>query len=305
MLKIEKGLITKSRLPEGFVITDFNIAKNYSKLIKDRSFIMAGGEQSKTGENYLRIAEKIGGKERIIAFGGGVVGDLAGFIASTYKRGIPLIQVPTSLLAMVDSSIGGKNGINLGNNKNYLGTIYQPEEILIDPCFLDTLPEKEFGNGIAEISKYGFLFEKPSLDRLEKGVKVSDNDLERIIYDCVQEKLKVVEEDEIEEGYRDVLNFGHTIGHAIELIYNLSHGEAISIGMVKELELGGRMEEADRLRKILKINGLPTEFPNNFNPEEVLEIMRSDKKGEFVFAFDKDNYHVQLNEDQVRDFLKC
>jgi len=311
-IKIERGSIKNKGLPKGFVITDANVFERYGDLIKDRKkFIIENGEKSKNLENYKKILlelDKID-KNNVIAFGGGVVGDLAGFVASTYKRGINLIQVPTTLLAMVDSSIGGKNGVNLGELKNYAGTIYQPKKVLIDPLFLETLPNKEFKNGLAEIIKYGYIFGKPSLERLKKKVSIKDNDLDDILFQCCKNKTEVVEKDEFDKNYRHALNFGHTIGHSIELSYNLSHGEAISVGMIKELELGKKTGLIDggkikEIKEVLEINKLPTEFPKNMDSNKVLRIMKADKKGYFVFALDKNNYNIQLNEKIIKDFLE-
>jgi len=310
-IKIKKGLIIENRIPEGFIVTDSNIAKIYKKLLYKEKLVIDAGEESKNLENYEKIILELSkvNEEAIIAFGGGVIGDLAGFVASTCKRGLNLIQVPTTLLAMVDSSIGGKNGVNLGELKNYAGTIYQPKKVLIDPLFLETLPNKEFKNGVAEIIKYSYIFGNPKLERLKKGVKKIDMDLENIVAECCEIKSRVVEEDEFDKGYRHTLNFGHTIGHAIELPYNLSHGEAISIGMIKELELGKKAGLVDgrkikEIKEVLEINKLPTEFPENMDIDKVLRIMKTDKKGYFVFALDKNNYNVQLNEEIIKNFLK-
>jgi len=316
-IEIRKGSITNEVLPTGFVITDKNIIKHYGSLLTDSeimklSYIIGSGEDNKSLKNYNKIIEKISGLEhadRIIALGGGVVGDLSGFVASTCKRGIPLIHVPTTLLAMVDSSIGGKNGVNVRKIKNYVGTIYQPEEVLIDPLFLETLPEREFRNGLAEVVKYAHLFRGSLLDRLQQRVLPQHKDIESIIYNSCKNKVNVVEKDEFDKDYRHCLNFGHTIGHAIELPYGLSHGEAISIGMVKELELANNLgivksKDAKVLKNILEIHGLPTEFPRSFNPSRTLNIMKADKKGKFVFAFDCEHYKVQVDEETIREFLE-
>lgn len=311
-IEIEKGLVLEKGLPEGFVISDTNLGIRYKKLIRGESFIIEAEEQSKTIKTYLEILEELEKFENVygvVAFGGGVVEDVAGFVASTYKRGISLVQVPTSLLAMVDRSIGGKNGINLGKIKNKIGTIYQPEKVLVDPLFLETLPYEEFKNGLAEVIKYGFIFGKPDLRRLEREVSFDDRDLGKIIFDCCKVKAKVVEKDERDKSYRHVLNFGHTIGHSIELLYGLRHGEAVSIGMIKEAKLGkvaGFLDEkrVEELERVLRENELPVEFPADFDTEEVLEIMMEDKKGRFVFSFDEQHYNVLLDEKIVRDFLK-
>ena len=307
-IDIEKSSIVGNSLPKGFVITDTNVFKKYGDLINtDKVFIIRAGEQSKSGENYLEIARHIPeDTEKIIAFGGGVVGDLAGFVASTYMRSIPFIQVPTTLLAMVDSSIGGKNGVNLDERKNYLGTIYQPQAVLIDPLFLETLPNKEINNGLAEIIKYAAVFNIPSLQRLQKGIKHSD--LENIIVQCCRIKARVVEKDEQDKGYRHTLNFGHTIGHSLELLFGLKHGEAISIGMAYEAKLGNRchivsIEKMNTILEIIKANSLPTELPFGANTERIIELMKADKKGKFIFAFDEKSYNVQVEESCIREVL--
>ena len=309
-IEISKGIIKKKGIPKGFIITDENISKLYPELITKNHFIIKPDEKSKSFENYKKIIEKLSktNEQTIIALGGGVVGDLAGFVASTYKRGIDLIQIPTTLLAMIDSSIGGKNGINLRNKKNYLGTIYQPKLVLIDSDFLKTLPEKEFQNGIAEAIKYFAIFEKPKIEIFQKKI-TKESDLTKAISECCKLKVEVIKKDEKDKNYRHVLNFGHTIGHAIELLYNLNHGQAVSIGMIKELQLAIKKRYAttkklEQIKKALIINNLPTQLPKNFNVEKILGIMKQDKKGKFIFAFDKENYNVQLNEEIIKEILK-
>ena len=309
-IKIEKGIIINKGLPEGFVVVDSNIFKKYKDLIKGDFIIVKAGEKNKSIKSYLKIMEKLAeaDTDKIIAFGGGVVGDLAGFAASTYKRGIPLIQVPTSLLAMIDASIGGKNGVNLGGKKNYAGTIYQPEKVLIDTLFLNSLSKKEFRNGLAEMIKYAIVFNKPELNRFEFKVNSKDEDFGKLIEESCQVKVGIIEKDVDDKGLRHVLNFGHTIGHAIELLASLSHGEAISIGMVKELELGVEenlidKEKLEKVKRCLEKNKLPVEFPANIDKEKVLELMKKDKKGSLVFAFDEKNYNVKIEEEKIRKFL--
>jgi len=307
-IEMQSGLIQQKGFPKGFVITDANLLKHYKNLIGDNGFVINAGEKSKSMEIYFDIINKLQNEDKIIAFGGGVVGDLAGFVASTYKRGITLIQVPTSLLAMVDSSIGGKNGINLGERKNYLGTIYHPEKILIDTVFLETLPIEEFKNGVAEIIKYGILFGEPDLQRLEKKINPHDADLLKIIFQCCLIKTQIVEEDEKDKGYRHILNFGHTIGHALELLYNLRHGEAISIGMIKELKLGVdlgiiKKDNLIQIENVFTINGLPVDLPKDINVNRIIELIKQDKKGSLIFAFDKENYNVIVREEDIRRIL--
>ena len=306
--EIKLGRIEK--LPTGFIITDKNLASKYPELLERRGkFIIEPGEKSKNLDVYREILEEIKDKkiDRIIGFGGGVVGDLSGFVASTYKRGVELIHIPTSLIGMVDSSIGGKTGVNLGKNKNYVGSFYQPEKVLIDPNFLATLPEKEFKSGLAEVIKYGAIFERPDLNKIGKVKK--NGEINEIIKKCCEVKARVVEKDVLDAGYRHTLNFGHTIGHAIELLAGLKHGEAISIGMIKELELGEKLgyvngDKKELVKNTLKKNGLPVEMPN-IDIDKAIGLMRYDKKGSMVFVFDENNYNVKVDRDKIREVLEC
>lgn len=306
-VEIGRGILNK-KLPNGFVITDKNIEKLYPHLMTQDMFIIPAGEKSKSMEIYSQIINSIEKKdpETVIALGGGVVGDISGFVASTYKRGIDFIQIPTSLLAMVDSSLGGKNGVNLGEKKNYLGTIYMPKKIIIDLEFLDTLPEKEFNEGMAEVIKYFLVFGKPSYDLL---YNLREENMEEMIAECCKIKSLIAEQDEKDKNIRRTLNFGHTIGHALELVYSLKHGEAISIGMVKEIELGiargiFTKDQKEKLISLLKKYDLPTELPANFEKFKVLEIMKADKKGKFVFAFDEKNHSVNISEEEILKILQ-
>ena len=308
-IKIARGLVTEKALLEGLIITDDNVLAKYPHLCNNRlRVVIPHGEDSKQLYMYEDIVGKIpADTQRIIAVGGGVVGDLAGFIAGTFKRGIELIQVPTSLMAMVDSSIGGKNGVNLEGRKNYLGTIYQPREVLTDPLFLNTLPREELANGLAEIIKYAAVFNFPTLPQVEKEIRMGES-LERLIHACATTKARVVEADEQDRGYRHTLNFGHTIGHAIEILYRLGHGEAVALGMVYESELAVRSGKIDQLRKekiiaALQANNLPTRLNIEDNLPRIMEIMRADKKGKFIFAFTKDFYQVPIEEKMILEVL--
>tara|TARA_Y100000310_G_C20687703_1_gene820160 strand:+ start:91 stop:1065 length:975 start_codon:yes stop_codon:yes gene_type:complete len=310
-IEIEGGLVFDNGFPKGFVITDEIMDKLYGDMITNEKYVIKGGEGNKNLDTYAEIMKKLGNFDikRIIAFGGGVVGDIAGFVASTYKRGVPLIQVPTTFLSMVDSSIGGKNGINLEGKKNYIGTICQPEKVLIDLKFLDSLPEEEFRNGLGEVIKDSVVYGKPSIERMKKGVNKDDEDIIDIVGECCKIKSEVVEKDINDKNIRHSQNFGHTIGHAIELLSGLRHGEAVAIGMVKELKLGeelGIIEKgkSEEVKKILQINKLPFEFPDDFDVKKVFEIMKKDKKGSLVFAFDVDNYDVEVSEEKVKKFLE-
>lgn len=225
-----------------------------------------------------------------LALGGGVVGDIAGFAAATYKRGVPLIQIPTTLLAQVDSAIGGKNGINHALGKNLIGTFYQPKAVVIDPITLKTLPRRELVCGMAEVIKYGVIDDVVLFTFVEKQLeRILDVDLdiiEEAIKQSVAVKCKIVSLDETEVGLRAVLNFGHTVGHALESVtgYKLfHHGEAVAIGMAEESRMAVRMgvfsaSEAERLIALLQRAGLPTSIPKNISLDSLLPALQQDKK---------------------------
>ncbi|HIE41659.1 MAG TPA: 3-dehydroquinate synthase [Nitrospinaceae bacterium] len=228
-------------------------------------------------------------KSVLIALGGGVIGDLVGFVAATYQRGITFIQVPTTLLSQVDSSVGGKTGVNHPKGKNMIGAFYQPRLVVTDLQTLKTLPIKEYRAGLAEIVKYGVISDASFFEFLEKNYK----DILNLNYDCLSYiienscaiKAKVVEKDERETHHRMILNFGHTLGHAIESLTGYSrfiHGEAVAIGMVRAAELSHSMgkcskEVPRRLEALLKNLGLPVEMPE-LDPTAVIESLYHDKK---------------------------
>jgi 3-dehydroquinate synthase len=225
----------------------------------------------------------------VIALGGGVIGDMAGFVASTYMRGIPYIQVPTTLLAQVDSSVGGKTGVNHILGKNMIGAFYQPSLVWIDIKTLETLPDRELRAGIAEVIKYGIIRDPEFFSYLEKNIeKVLSLDeavLTHIIKRSCEIKADVVMKDEKEEGLRAILNFGHTIGHAIETLTNYTtykHGEAVAIGMFYEAKIAHKMgicnkDIIERLRNLIMRAGLPTKMPE-IASDRILETMQIDKK---------------------------
>lgn len=252
------------------------------------------------GERYknLREVEKIYDRllsvqidrySPIIALGGGIIGDITGFVAATYKRGIPFIQIPTSLLAQVDSSIGGKTGVNHPLGKNMIGAFYQPKGVFIDLNVLKSLPEIEFRCGMAEIIKYGIISDKKLFTYLEKNrgkIKNHDsNALQYIIESSCKIKALIVSKDEREEGLRAILNFGHSIGHALESLTGYKkykHGEAVAIGMVAASfishEMGlCSMEDVERVRDLIESYDLPTKLPK-INIKELLKAMHYDKK---------------------------
>lgn len=277
----------------GFLMTDSNLAKLYPDLVNrfPHRLVVEAGETSKDAAVCIQAwneMARLGLKraDSVIAFGGGVVGDLAGFVAASYMRGVAFVQVPTTLLAMVDSSVGGKVGINLPTAKNSVGAFYSPSKVLVCIDFLKTLPQREFISGTAECWKYAYIM-KPSLRELIGGINKDSKNLEAVIRECIQCKKAVVEEDELETtGRRAILNFGHTIGHALETVTEYKkylHGEAIAIGMVAEAKLGEhlgisqpgitRMIESDMMAQ-----DLPTALPNDISRQELLDAMRKDKK---------------------------
>lgn len=296
---IKKGLI-KSLIDEFdgqecIVITDANVYRLYATILpKDRVIVVPDGESTKQINVYTEVVEKLATlnlnrQSRLIAFGGGVVGDLAGFVAATYMRGISYIQVPTSLLAMVDSSIGGKVALNLNHGKNMIGSFYQPEAVYIDPSLLLTLDLKEWINGMAEIVKYAVGFDRNLYNLLKENTLetlMSDEaTITQIIRACVKIKCQIVTEDELDKGIRNFLNFGHTLGHAIETYYNYStykHGEAVAIGMYLKIKFAfesSLVSKAvfDEISEIYQNYQLPTYFDSS-DSEAVFELMARDKK---------------------------
>jgi len=211
----------------------------------------------------------------IVALGGGVVGDLAGFAAATYLRGIRFVQIPTTLLAAVDSSVGGKTAIDLPGGKNLLGAFWQPSLVLCDTNTLNTLPEEIFRDGCAEVIKYGILYDRNLFDSLmQTGLSF---DRERVISRCVELKRNVVAEDEFDTGARMKLNLGHTIGHGVESCsnYSLSHGKSVAIGMAMVARACG-CDDTQKILQILELFGLPTQAP--YAPEDICRFTLSDKK---------------------------
>jgi 3-dehydroquinate synthase len=225
----------------------------------------------------------------VIALGGGVIGDLAGFVAATYLRGIAFVQVPTTLLAMVDSSVGGKTGVNLPEGKNLVGAFHQPRLVVADLDTLATLPPREFAAGMAEVIKYGAIRDSALFDRVARGVTPQDADLAEIVEICVTIKARIVERDEFEtKGERALLNFGHTLGHAIEKATGYTrylHGEAIALGMRAAAWLSvwhpeTNLPEADarRIEAALAANHLPTQLDPAVDRAAVLAALGNDKK---------------------------
>ncbi len=237
--------------------------------------VFEGGERDKDINNVMNIIRilhdrELQRKDYIVAVGGGTLTDIAGFVASVYLRGIRLVNVPTTLLGMVDAAIGGKNGVNFGNIKNVIGTFYQPFIVVSDLEFLDTLPIEEMINGMAEVIKYSVIMDRNLYEFLERSAdgffNMDDNVLEDIIYRSTLDKISIVKQDPYElTGIRAVLNFGHTVGHAIEAgaRFSISHGKAVAVGMVYEAMLAVELSIAskdilDSIINILKLYRLPT-----------------------------------------------
>lgn len=224
----------------------------------------------------------------VLALGGGVIGDLAGFVAATYMRGVPLIQIPTTLLAQVDSSIGGKTAIDHGQLKNTIGVFYQPKLVMADIDTLKTLPEDELTNGLAEVIKHAAIRSRELFDflddNLERARALHAAVLEKIVLENVRIKAEVVAKDEKESGLRAILNYGHTVGHALEAVSNfqLRHGQTVAIGMMAAARISSRMEILDegdvmRLERVIRKAGLPVKMPE-LSVEEIMQAMKHDKK---------------------------
>jgi 3-dehydroquinate synthase len=271
------------------IITDENVFQHHEKKFKSwNSIVLKAGEEYKVQATVDSIIEQLivleaDRKTTLIGVGGGVITDLTGYVASVYMRGILFGFVPTTLLAMVDASIGGKNGIDVGVYKNMVGVIRQPSFILYDTFFLKTLPGNEWRNGFAEIIKHAAIKDAKMFDELERNdlifYRKNKQELTSLVQRNALLKTKVVQGDEFEGGDRKLLNFGHTLGHALENQYELSHGEAISIGMAYASLISEQIlkfKEAKRVMELLEKYGLPT-FAD-FDKEKVMNVLRMDKK---------------------------
>jgi len=251
------------------------------------------GEEQKSLENAGRLYQELttARAERttpVLALGGGVIGDLAGFVAATYQRGVPLVQLPTTLLAQVDSSVGGKVAVDHGQLKNMIGAFYQPEMVIADTGTLKSIPEEELKSGLAEVIKSAAIRNSEFFIFLEENtekIKSLDADtLEEVVYQSVKIKSEVVAEDELDTGLRHILNYGHTIGHAVESVsdFEIKHGKAVAIGMVTAARIANKLglldkSEVNRLQKLIEQVGLPTKMPD-LGIEEMTRAMQHDKK---------------------------
>lgn len=284
------------------VITDTTVKEIYINVLQsgltDAGFHVEvldipEGEEQKSLESAGKLYDAMAGvyAERstpVLALGGGVVGDLAGFVAATYMRGVPLIQIPTTLLSQVDSSVGGKTAVDHGQLKNIVGAFYQPRMVVADIDTLNTLPEIEIANGMAEVIKSAAIKDRNFFQFLEANIdkikELQPEVMEEVISRTVKIKAQIVEEDEREKGLRGLLNYGHTIGHAIEAVsdFRLKHGQAVAIGMVAAARISNKLgilaeNEVTRLEDIIRKAGLPTEMPD-FDRADVLRAIKHDKK---------------------------
>lgn len=290
---------------DAFVITNSKIWRLYGRRLV--TSLRAGGfthvcekvpdrETSKSNKQVVRLIDKISRADKrrgtfIVAFGGGVVGDLAGFVASIYKRGIPYIQIPTTLLGQVDSAIGGKVAIDLDTAKNLVGAFYQPRLVVSDISLLKSLPAREIISGLGEIIKYGIIADRTLFGFLERDLKkilkLDKEALEYLVYRCSKIKARIVEKDELDrKGLRAILNYGHTIGHALEAAAGYSklytHGEAVAIGMATAAEIACRLgmlkeKDKERIELLIKKTGLPVKI-RKLKLKRVIEAQMYDKK---------------------------
>jgi len=285
------------------VIADTNVAAFLGEQLMDslRAGGMAAelitfpsGEENKNLATIGLLASRLAqlGFDRqdgLIALGGGVTGDITGFLAASYMRGIPFVQIPTTLLAQVDSSVGGKTGVDIPEGKNLLGAFYQPRCVYIDSRALLSLPQAELLNGLAEVIKYSVIYDRNLFDILKQHREsILDRELpvlEEVIQICCRIKAQVVAADEKESDLRRILNFGHTIGHAVEAAsdYRLAHGSAVAMGMVAagEIAVAKNMflrDEADQVRKLIADFGLTTTIPENYDRQRIKEYLKTDKK---------------------------
>jgi 3-dehydroquinate synthase len=284
-------------------ITDTNVSPLYGGMliaelkkagIEIDVIAFPAGEASKNINTVLSVVRQllrlnVDRQSALIALGGGVVGDMVGFIASLYMRSVPYVQIPTTLLAQVDSSIGGKTAIDLEEGKNLLGTFYQPRAVFIDPFFLKTLPGEELGNGLAEIVKYGVIDKSGLFQHLEKEISAigegRPDALVKVIEMSCAIKKELVEMDEKDKGPRRFLNFGHTVGHALESAsgYGFSHGSGVSVGMIAAARLSEKIcglpaSQRGQVEKLIGDAGLPTAIPGHLGTDLIMSKLKADKK---------------------------
>ncbi len=306
---IGPGLLSDSELigrhivkKSAFIISNKSVADRYlDQLLLSLSgfdlgiYLMPEGEQFKN----LRTVEEIAGQmlkkgvkrtTTIVALGGGVVGDTAGFVAAVFQRGVPFFQIPTTLLAQVDSSVGGKTAVNHRDGKNMIGAFYQPKTVIVDTTTLNTLPKREISAGLAEIIKHGVLADRSYFEWIEKNIskvrRLDSEALKDVVAGSCRIKAQIVSEDELETGKRALLNLGHTFGHAIETATDYSewlHGEAVGAGLVMAADLSFRLgmcglDDAKRIKALIREAGLPSAPPAFVEADTFLRLMSRDKK---------------------------
>lgn len=284
------------------IITNPIVQELYGDILKQNLFregfepttlLVPEGEEQKSLETASRLYNELAdfGAERttpILALGGGVIGDLAGFVAATYLRGVPLVQIPTSLLAQVDSSIGGKVAVDHGQLKNMVGTFYQPKLVVADIAALQTISPEEISDGLAEVIKYAVIWDEEFFSYLERNLDkiklLKERVIEAIVFKSAKIKAKIIEKDERDFGLRNILNYGHTLGHAVESAsdFQVGHGQAIALGMLMEARIANKLgifskDELIRLKNLIQRADLPTKVPN-LNVARVIEAMKHDKK---------------------------
>ncbi|MBU3020799.1 3-dehydroquinate synthase [Aestuariibacter sp. A3R04] len=334
---IEAGLLSQPQLfkpfikgPLAVIVTNDTVAPLYLDRIKAacgdvrvETIIIPDGEQHKSLEQFnvimTRLLEMNAARDTtLIALGGGVIGDLCGFAAASYQRGVPFIQVPTTLLSQVDSSVGGKTAVNHALGKNMIGAFYQPIFVAIDTQTLSTLPAREFAAGMAEVVKYGIIYDKDFFKWLEEHAdnlkKLESQTLAEAIYRCCDIKADVVAKDEREGGLRAILNLGHTFGHAIEAEQgygNWLHGEAVAAGTVLACQTAEALNwmtasESRQVKALLEVFDLPVSGPDNMSKEAYMKHMRRDKKveaGNIRFVIPKGIGHAVVTKEVSNDIL--
>jgi 3-dehydroquinate synthase len=318
-----------------FIVSDENVAPLYLARVRNAfegktcsELIIPAGEQEKTLTRFTELMNAFANARAnrdvtVYALGGGVIGDLTGFSAAAWMRGVRFVQLPTTLLAMVDSSVGGKTAVDLPQGKNLVGAFYQPNSVIIDVDTLRTLPAREISAGLAEVVKYGAIFDQNFFTWLENNadalMALNANVLIECIRRCCEFKAGVVRRDETEQGERMLLNFGHTFGHAIETLQGyggLLHGEAVSVGMCVaanfSVEQGlSTAQDAARLKNLLKRFALPTDIPSGIDAQAMIERMRLDKKslsGQLrlilLHGLGCAQVHSAIDEKKLADFLQ-
>jgi shikimate kinase/3-dehydroquinate synthase len=289
---VGRGLLDSGWWPlEGrrFLIADsFNIRHFKDRLVEEflGTDLVIDGEETKTMDQARRILEDMASKgmtreDHVVALGGGVTGDIAGFCAHVYQRGVPVVHLPTTLVAQVDSAYGGKTGVDLPQGKNYVGAYHLPAAVIVDVDTLGTLPRDELAAGFVEALKTGLLAGGSLWERVRAVGSLDPTDLDDVVFECARYKCSVVAEDERDSGRREVLNLGHTVGHAIETASGYAryrHGEAIGLGLLAALRLSGVPSLRDEVEEILRRHGLPTELDPAVDADAILDALQRDKK---------------------------